>query len=140
VLCQGKLAVLVLQRVDVYRSIGRLGCDVLVHGVPCYALNVVVVLGNLPYNASGLSVVDAGNVIHAACDEEDAVGRPGEVVDLRPYRPAHGLHPPCLLVFEALFEVGVGSLVLRRNPEQNVAVVTRAGKHLPYEMLASTAT
>jgi hypothetical protein len=128
VLCQRELTVLVLQGVDVHGSIGRLGCDVFVHGIPCHALNVVVVLGDLAYNASSLSVVYAGNVVHTSCDEEDAVWRPGKVVNLRAYRPAHGLDPPCLLVFETLFEV-VRGLVLSWNPQQDVAIVAGAREH-----------
>lgn len=48
---------------------------------------------------TSLSVVNASNVVHAAGDEEDAVRRPGKVVDLRSYRPAHGLDPPRFFVF-----------------------------------------
>lgn len=75
-----------------------------------------------------LGVVYAGNVVHATRDEEDAVGGPGQVVDFGADGPAHGLDPPCLLVFEALLEVGVRCLVLRRHPQQDVAIVARAGE------------
>jgi hypothetical protein len=104
------------------------------------------VLSNLPYNApwltlskrvsdvliSGctcLSVVYASNIVHAACDEEDTVWGPGKIVDFRAYRPAHGLDSPRLFVFESFFEVGVGRLIICGNPEQDVAVVSRAGQH-----------
>ena len=52
VLGQREVAVLVLQGVDVDGAVRRLGCNVLVHGVPGNALDVVVVLGNLPHDAS----------------------------------------------------------------------------------------
>jgi hypothetical protein len=78
------------------------------------------------FECTCLGVIYAGNVVHAACDEEDAVWGPGQVVDLGADGPAHGLDPPCLLVFEALLKVGVRRLVLRRHPQQNVAVIARA--------------
>lgn len=78
---------------------------------------------------TSLSIVDAGNVVHAARDEEDAVWRPCEVVDLGAYGPAHGLDAPRLLVLEAFFEVCVRRLVLGGDPEQDVAVVARAREH-----------
>lgn len=34
---------------------------------------------------TSLCIVYASNVVHAACDEEDAVGRPGQVVYFRAY-------------------------------------------------------
>jgi len=78
---------------------------------------------------TSVSVVDAGNVVHAACDEEDAVRGPGQVVDLGAYGPAHGLDSPRLLVFEALVQV-VRRLLLGGDPEQHVAVVAGAREHL----------
>src|SRR5262245_63555656 len=71
-----------------------------------------------------LSVVYAGDIVHAACDEEDAIGRPGQVVYLRAHGPAHVLDPPCLLVLEAvLAEGGAVRLVLGGDPEEDVAVI-----------------
>jgi len=72
-----------------------------------------------------LGVVYASNIVHAACDEEDAVWRPCKVIDLRAYGPAHGLDSPCLLILEPFFKVCVCRLVFRRNPQQDVAVVSR---------------
>lgn len=92
-------------------------------------MHVVVVLGNLPYNAPRLRVVNAGDIVHAACDEEDAVGRPCEIIDLRAYGPAHCLDTPGLLVFQTFLEV-VRRLVFSGYPEQHVSIVTGAGKHL----------
>ena len=126
---QRELAILVLECIDVDGSVRRLRRNVFVHGIPSYTLNVVVVLGNLSYDASSLGVVYTGNVVHTAGDEEDAVWRPGQVVDLRG-GAAHGLDPPRLLVLEALFEVVVRGLVLGRDPEQDVAVVAGAGQDL----------
>jgi hypothetical protein len=75
---------------------------------------------------TGLSIIDTGNVVHAACNEENAVRGPGKIVDFGTNRPAHGLYPPRLLVFKPLFEVGVCGVVVGRYPEQDVAVVTRS--------------
>jgi len=85
---------------------------------------------------TSLSVVYAGNVVHTARDEEDAVWRPGQVVDLGTYGPAHGLDSPRLLVFKALLKVGVRGLVLSRDPEEDVAIVARTGQHFACEVLA----
>ena len=80
-----------------------------------------------------LSVVYPRNVVHAACDEEDAVWRPGQIVDLGSHGAAHVLDPPCLLVFQAILpEVLVEGRVLGRDPEEDVAVVSGAGEYLSY--------
>jgi hypothetical protein len=83
-----------------------------------------------------LCVVYASNVVHAAGDEEDAVWRPGKVVDLGAYGSAHGLDSPCLLVLETLLEIGVRGVAVSRNPEQDVAVVSRRGQHFACTWLA----
>lgn len=63
-------------------------------------------------------VVYPGDVVHAAGDEEHAVWRPGEVIDLGSGRPAHGLGPPRFFVFQAVFAEGrVQARVLGRNPQ-----------------------
>lgn len=46
-LIESKLAIFGLEVVDVNGTIGRLGRDELVQGIPRYTLNVVVVLRNL---------------------------------------------------------------------------------------------
>lgn len=127
-LSQGKLAVLRLEGVDVDRAVRGLGNDVFIEGIPSHALDVVVMFGDLSNTGSCLGVVDAGNVVHAAGDEEDAVRRPGKVVDLGPHRPAHVLDPPCLLIFEAFFKIGVCCVVFGGHPEEDVAVVAGAGE------------
>jgi hypothetical protein len=105
-------------------------------GVQCF-LEIIEQLSDRWYQGrcrTSLSVVYAGNVVHTSCDEEDAVWRPGKVVNLRAYRPAHGLDPPCLLVFETLFEV-VRGVVLSWNPQQDVAIVAGAREHFAYKRL-----
>lgn len=83
-------------------------------------------------NCTCLSVVYAGDVVHATCDEEDPIWRPGQVVDLRSHRPAHVLDSPCLLVLKTLLEVGLGALVLSRDPKEDVPVVAGAGERLSW--------
>lgn len=98
-------------------SVGRLGSDELVERIPGNTLYVMAVLGNLPYHCTCLGVVYAGNVVHAACDEELAVGRPGQVVDFRAHRPAHVLDPPRLLVFRAVIAQLLHGRGFGGNPE-----------------------
>ena len=59
-LCKRDLAIFVLQCVNMHRSVRGLGRDVFVERVPCHALYVVVVLGNLPYNAACAMVSKCG--------------------------------------------------------------------------------
>ena len=66
---------------------------------------------------TSLGVVYTGNIVHATCDEENTVGRPGKIVDFRSYGSTHGLDSPCFFVLEAFFKVGVRGLILSRNPE-----------------------
>lgn len=98
----------------------------------------MVVLSDLADQGAGLSVVDAGDVVHAARNEEHAVGRPGQVIDFRTHGAAHVLDTPCLLVFQSLFEVVV-CLVLGEHPEQDVAIVAGAGQHVACTVLAKEA-
>jgi hypothetical protein len=118
--------------------LGRSGCA-RQSGVRCFLEIIEQLLGRWCQGRcrTSLSVVYAGNVVHTSCNEEDAVWRPGKVVDLGAYRPAHGLDSPCLLVFEALFEV-VRGLVLSRNPEQDVAIVAGACEHFTCETSAAS--
>lgn len=111
------------------RPIGRLCRNVLIQGIPSYALHIMIVFGNLAYNRACLSIIDACNVIHAASDKEDAVRRPRQIIYFRSNGPAHGLDSPCLLIFEAFFEVGMRSLVVSRNPEEHVAIIASACNH-----------
>lgn len=46
-LVESELAIFGFEVVDVNGAIGRLGGDELVQGIPCYTLDVVVVLRNL---------------------------------------------------------------------------------------------
>jgi hypothetical protein len=48
-LCESIMPIFILQRVDVYRSIGRLSGYVLVQGIPSDSLDVVTVLSNLSH-------------------------------------------------------------------------------------------
>ncbi len=77
-----------------------------------------------------LGIVDARNVVHAAGDEEDAVGRPGEVVDLRAHGPAHVLDAPGFLVFEAFLKVGAVRGALGGDPQEDVSVVASRSQQL----------
>lgn len=43
------VAVLGLEGVDVHRTVGGLCGNILVEGIPCHALDVVVVFGDLTY-------------------------------------------------------------------------------------------
>lgn len=92
-LSQRELSVLGLERVDMNRSIRRLGRDVFVQRIPCYALHVVVVLGYLSdagafnksqwivplsarYAHKALTVgcaVYPGDIVHTTSDEEHAI-------------------------------------------------------------------
>jgi hypothetical protein len=47
ILREGILAILCLERIYMYGSVGGLGCNVLVEGIPGDSLDVVAVLGNL---------------------------------------------------------------------------------------------
>ena len=44
-----KLSILRLECVYMYRSIGGLCCNVLIQRVPCHALHIVLMFGDLPY-------------------------------------------------------------------------------------------
>ena len=87
-LCQGGLAILVGQTIDVDGSIGRLSGHKFIEGVPCHALDIVVVLGDLAYqrtchaplaqprntgpgavSLTSSSIVYPRDVIHAPNDE-----------------------------------------------------------------------
>lgn len=79
-------------------SIGRLRSDILVQRIPGNALDIVTVLGDLANQRSCLSIIDSRYVIHAANDEVDAIGRPGQVINLGTARTTHMLGSPRLLV------------------------------------------
>lgn len=83
---------------------------------------------------TSLGVEDTSNVVHTACDEEDTIGRPSQVVNLRAHGPAHVLDTPCLLVLESLFEIGLGGLGLCGNPKEDIAIITGTGKHFSYRV------
>ena len=115
------LAVFGLERVDVDGSVGGLGRNVFVQGIPGDALDVVAMFGDLPDESAWrdsvsvvladwrctvpcdarlrgcltcLGVVDPGNIVHAADDEVHGVRGPGQVVNLSAARATHVLRPP----------------------------------------------
>jgi hypothetical protein len=47
-LLEGEFSIFRFQVVDVHRPVRRLSCHKLIEGIPCYALNVMVVLSYLP--------------------------------------------------------------------------------------------
>jgi hypothetical protein len=144
---QRKLAILVLEAVDVHRSVRGLGSDKLVERIPRHTLHVVAVFSNLSYHdaweclergtcvalgegCTCLGVVYARDVIHTTGNEEGAVGRPGQVVDLRAHGSTHVLNPPCLLVFGAVVAQLLHRRVLRGHPKEDDAIVAGGGQDL----------
>lgn len=138
-----------------HRSIGGLGSNELVERIPGHALDIVTVLGNLPDHdawmcledgwvaalgkgCTCLGVVDAGNVVHATCDEELAVGRPSKVIDFRAHGPAHVLHSPSLFIFWSVVTQLLHWRMIGRNPEQDHAIVAGGGKDLAWELSDGT--
>ncbi len=112
---QGELTVLRLESIDMNGSIRRLRCHVFIQRIPRHSLHVVIVLGDLSHDLTcvyisigqsntprrrhtSLGIVDPGDVVQTAGDEEDPIGRPGQVVDLRTRRAAHELDPPCFSI------------------------------------------
>lgn len=71
---EGELAILRLEGIDVDRSVGGLRSHILIQRIPRHALDIVVVFCDLPDRLAGGGIVDAGNIVHAAGDEEHAVG------------------------------------------------------------------
>nr|POE77785.1 hypothetical protein CFP56_09428 [Quercus suber] len=134
VLGEGELAILGLERVDVHGAVGGLGGDVLVQGIPGDALDVVVVLGDLADDAAVAGAVDAGDVVHAAGDEELSVGGPGQVVDLgAARRTTHGLDAPVLeIVGVILAQAGLHGGIVRGGPQQDIAIVSGRGQQFSY--------
>lgn len=112
-----------------YRSIGRLGRNVLVQGVPADALDVMAVLSNLADQSPRAGIVDASNVVHTADDEVYGVGGPGQIVDLSAAGPTHMLGPPRLLVLE-LVRAKVVRGCVAGYPEYHVAVVAGGSQSL----------
>lgn len=51
------------------RAIRRLSCNVFVQRVPCHALDIVVVLGDLADQRASSSIVYPRDVVHAPNDE-----------------------------------------------------------------------
>src|SRR3954462_769606 len=71
---------------------------------------------------TSLGIVDPGDIIHAACDNENTIGRPGQVVDLGTGRATHVLHTPCFLVIRTVFAQPRLRLQLRRYPQQDISI------------------
>jgi hypothetical protein len=112
ILREGVLAILCFERVDVNGSIGGLGRDVFIEGIPSYTLDVVAMLGDLSNKGSCtrrqnvdsyiprrwpltcVGAIDSSNVVHATNDKVVAVRGPGEVVDLGTAGTAHVFCPP----------------------------------------------
>jgi hypothetical protein len=78
-----------------------------------------------------LGIVDAGNVVHTAGHDKDAVGRPGEIIDLGTGRSTHMLDTPGLQVVRPVFSEGWLVVELGRHPEQNVPIVSGRSQHFP---------
>lgn len=139
VLGESVLTILGLQRIDVYRSVGRLSRNVLVEGIPGDALYIVTVLGYLTNESSYdrrldhgqvvghrvptcACVINPGDIVHTPDDEVMAIGGPGQVIYLRSARATHMFCPPAFFIVLA-----VGSECWRDrfagNPEDDVAIV-----------------
>lgn len=76
VIVQSILAVLCLERVNMYRSVRGLSSDVFVEGIPGHALDIMTVLGYLSYEGVGADIVDTSYVVHASDNEVVRVWRP----------------------------------------------------------------
>lgn len=124
---QGKLSISVSKVVDMHRPITALCGHVFIQRIPSHALHIVVMFSDLP-QACSVFVEYSRNIVHTSCDEELAIRRPCQIVDLRVGDGAEGsLDPPRLFIL-AFVLVKVGMLfTFIRDPEQYGAVISRRG-------------
>lgn len=97
-------------------SIRGLSRDILVQRIPCDALNVMTVFGNLTDEHTCASIVYTSDIVHATNHKVGSIGRPGEIVYLGTCRAEHMLRPPCLLILNALISKAGWMMSFGGNP------------------------
>lgn len=116
--------------VDVHGTIAALSRNVFVEWVPCYTLDVVGVLSDLPDTFSVNGSKHSCSVVGAACDDVFACRTPGEVVYLHLRASERDAWFPVLLLMLQILgaqiaAIGSGLGTRRRCPDDYHPVVSR---------------